>query len=546
MAMPIPSNLMRGALFAWAALSLVTALHAESQAGQQPLTSRSVSWKDWAAPFEDPFGAQPDALKEPWNKDLLVPPRLPLSELRSDNGIPPIDAQALSCMRVEVAVSTLSSRAAHRLAGLEVSRLEQEPVALTLSDALRMALCLNPDVRTSWTMILRASADLGLSQSQYWPQATAAVMRQHSRVSGAAPGTTSSSILATSESLGISWRVFDFGARQARVDAARAQVRAALAGQNMAVREVATHVIDTFVQTQAVQAQLARQAEIAALGQSMLASATRRYEQGASGSNAVLQAQATHARNRLETDKIEAELSLLKQRLRNLTGIAPLQEVLLEAIPDELDATPRQQDLLLEEAPLAQAMQEPLSQWLVRAREVSPSVIAAAAKLDAAAAAAEAVKADAWPRIDLAYNHYRNGRPTQTLVNNRTNERTIGVTLTLPLFDGFSDTYRIRSAVASREEARIALEAAQLDAEQELMDAFTQAQSSLLLLESAKRLYHINVRVVQSNEALFAQGVLDSIEVNRGLLDLQSANNELTQAHAQWLRAKLRLWLLAA
>ena len=41
-------------------------------------------------------------------------------------------------------------------------------------------------------------------------------------------------------------------------------------------------------------------------------------------------------------------------------------------------------------------------------------------------------------------------------------------------------------------------------------------------------------------------GVMDATEVNRGLLDLQNANSELTQAQAQWLRAELHLWLLAA
>ena len=145
-----------------------------------------------------------------------------------------------------------------------------------------------------------------------------------------------------------------------------------------------------------------------------------------------------------------------------------------------------------------------------------------------------------------AYSYYRNGRPTQSLTSSRSNERTAGVTLTIPLFEGFSSTYRIQNAEASRQAAHIELDAARMQSDQELLNAYTQAQAGIGMLNAAFKLYETTQQLVQSNEKLFQHGVLDAVEMNRGLLDLQTANLELTKAQAQWLRAKLHLWLLSA
>ena len=124
-------------------------------------------------------------------------------------------------------------------------------------------------------------------------------------------------------------------------------------------------------------------------------------------------------------------------------------------------------------------------------------------------------------------------------------ERTIGITLTIPLFEGFASTYRVRSAAAEREQAAIELHAAHLEVEKELMDAYAQAQSALMVLDSARNLYQASRELVNSNETLFSQGALNAIEVNRGLLELQTASNELMFAQTRWMSAKLRLWVLS-
>ncbi len=498
---------------------------------QAPPTS--VSWLDWVAPFQDPLNTQPHD-HGPNKGALLEPPQIRWQDVQSRRGVPDLGATDFSCQPVQAMQDM--DRSAPAASG--PSRM------LSLAQALGMALCANPQVRTSWIAIVRASADLGLSKSTYWPQATAAVTRQHSRISGLGPDGSSSNLRATSENLSISWRVFDFGARPARVRAAQAQLRATLASRDAAVREVTLDVMDSYVQAQALYAKLDRQRDILKLGETMLTSSQRRLDGGASGRNAVLQAQASQARNHLEKTKTQAELEVLQQRLRKLTGLPPLQAFGLHPIPDELTPATASESPRLASPGLSQ--DAVLVDWLQRARDVHPSIVAAAAKLDAASATVQVVKSDAWPRIDLAYGHYRNGRPTQTLSSNRSNERTLGLTLTIPLFEGFAPTYRIRSAQADRESAQVALDAAVTDAEQEIITAYTQARASLQLLSSAAHLFKISQEVVTSNQALLSHGVMDALEANRGLQDLQRANDELTQAQVQWLRAKLHLWLLAA
>ncbi|MEJ5129183.1 TolC family protein [Comamonas sp. MYb21] len=515
-------------------------------------TSRSsITWSEWIAPFEDPLKTQSDAQKGSLRHDLRAPPQLSDLRIQSNRSIPIVEQGELSCANAHYAFNDASSRYLVD----QTNAMKGPSLPLTLGSALGRALCLNPQVRSSWAGIQKASSELGLTRSSFWPQASLGVMRQHSRTGGTnIQG--GSSIRATSESFTISWRVFDFGARDARERAAQAQLRAALAGQNQSVREISWAVMEAYVQAQALQAQLKRQNEISELGKSILSSSERRYAQGASARNAFLQAHATLERNRFEIEKTRSELLIAEQKLRTLSGLAPLQSVDLDPIPDEVAEMVAKGPLNRNElsSPNAVGHQSRdfvsvdkwrLDEWLRSAREISPAVVAAAAKLDAAAATVEAVASDAMPKLDVNYSYYRNGRPTQSLSSSRSNERTAGITLTIPLFEGFSSTYRIQNAEASRQAANIELDAASMQSDQELLDAYTQAQAGIGMLNAALKLYEITQQLAQSNEKLFQAGVLDAIEVSRGLLDLQNANLELTKAQAQWLRAKLHLWLIS-
>ncbi|MDO4724698.1 MAG: TolC family protein [Comamonadaceae bacterium] len=528
--------------------------------------------------MEDPLGTRPAQWQQPWGKDLLTPPRLPQAALRSAQGVPALPAAQLDCLAASQALGAfapgnslqrhdplaqaLQAQDTTALAALplpdgalhiaatstqaQLAESTDQAMALPLAQALRLALCLNPQVRASWMEIARASAQLGQARSSHWPQASASLSRQYSR-SRMDGGQGSAKLWASTQSLTLSWRVFDFGARSAHSRAAQAQLRAALAAQQEAIRGTAASVLDTYVQAQATQAQWRRQQHIAQTGQAIAAAIQRRHAQGAESNHGLLQAQASSARHALEGEKIQAELAMLAQRLRSLTGLAPLQPIVLEDIPEELAAWPEQHATApnASQPAIAQALQRSLPQWLLQAREASPAVLEAAAALEAATASAQAVQAEAMPRLDAAYGHYRNGRPAQPLLGRASREHSAGLTLTIPLWEGFASTYRIRNATATRESARMALDAARLEAERELLEAYTQAASSLLRLDAASRLYAISQRMVQSNEALYQHGVLDAVALHRALLDWQEANNELTLAHAQWLRAKLRLWLLS-
>lgn len=500
------------------------------------------TWKDWAAPFEDPLNAQPAAVSQPWHGDLLKPPQLPLEAVQTAAHVPQLDGAYFSCMQLDVALPALRPDAWKETVASDKLPLPMHSVTLPLEEALRLALCQNPQIRMSWATIVKTSADLGLVKSEYWPQVNASLARQRSRTTYTKQA--AESVHTNAQNLSISWRVFDFGARSAKERAAQAQLRVALAGQYQALREVTGQVLDTYVHIQALSAQLKRQTTIDALGAANLASAQRRMAQGITGRGELLQAQATHTRNVLEKEKLQASLDIQYQALRYLTGVEPWREIEVTALPEELtkanDSGPGEIKVIAR-AELHAALEE----WMQRARSANPAVIVAQAQLEAAAASVEQTKSQALPTVDLNYGQYRNGRPTQTLSSTRSNERTVGINISIPLFSGFSSTYQIRSAVAVQEHARMAHEAAWLEAEKELLGTFTQAQSSLVILHSSANLYEVSHQIVQSNLTLSSQGIIDSIATNRSLLDLQQASNDLAEAHAQWLRMKMRMWLVS-
>jgi len=63
------------------------------------------------------------------------------------------------------------------------------------------------------------------------------------------------------------------------------------------------------------------------------------------------------------------------------------------------------------------------------------------------------VRSDGMPTLDLSGTLSRNGYPHQGLQSVRATQTSIGLTLTIPFFDGFSRTYRIRGAQAQAEPA---------------------------------------------------------------------------------------------
>ncbi|WP_447444611.1 TolC family protein [Pseudomonas aeruginosa] len=89
---------------------------------------------------------------------------------------------------------------------------------------------------------------------------------------------------------------------------------------------------------------------------------------------------------------------------------------------------------------------------LAEARREHPALLAAQARLKAAAASVEESRAAGRPSLALSANLARSHSDQAMAFNGDTRERdrSIGLQLNIPLFEGFERTYQVRNALARR------------------------------------------------------------------------------------------------
>ncbi|MFT3815605.1 MAG: TolC family protein [Acidovorax sp.] len=508
---------------------------------------------------QSPLHTEPEAL----GRSLRV--HLPPDLLASSGPGEPADpgnADGLQSLDLDCATRASASSADNPQWALQTLQASSHatPSVLHLPIAVQLAVCHNPQLRASWSQIAQQAAQAGQAQSAYWPQLNASVARQRSRVGYADADIPASQTQVTAQNVILSWRLWDFGARSARVDAAQAQVRAALSGQNAVLHKAVADVLHIYAEAQSAQARLATQRQLQPLASRNLQAVKRRQAAGAGSAGDILQAITAQARIQLEQSRAEGDLrkalaqliyqvglppgtalevsSLLPESTLEVTGqLSPTAEITTEkAVPHP--AVP------LLSLTTQRLLNQTLNDWLAHARQYHPAVEAARAQLQAAEASLKAIRADGLPTLDLSLGHYRNGRPNMALSAVHSRENVVGISLAIPLFDGFANTYKANAAQALMEQRLVELQATEQQTLQEVVQLHAEAHASLNNLKAAADLYRAAQAAVQSVQRQYEKGALDVLQLNQGLITLQQAQYELTRAQLEWSRARLRLWLV--
>jgi outer membrane protein len=191
-------------------------------------------------------------------------------------------------------------------------------------------------------------------------------------------------------------------------------------------------------------------------------------------------------------------------------------------------------------------MQKALVDWMTEVEQKHPAIVAAHAQWMAAQAAVRAAQADGLPTLDASYNYYRNGRPNQSLPDLKSNEWLLGLTLTIPLFDGFNTTYKIRNAQAVAEQKAIEYQSTEQQTLQDIVQSYADAQAAWNNLHAAEQLRQAAQDAADSTQRQYDKGAADIVQINQSLVTLQQSLQERARAQAEWLHAKLKLWVIDA
>ena len=202
-----------------------------------------------------------------------------------------------------------------------------------------------------------------------------------------------------------------------------------------------------------------------------------------------------------------------------------------------LDASRPLQLVLADTSVPDQRFDSDLDAMIVEARKQRPDLAAAEAQVRAAQANVDAVRAAGRPTISLTANM----NAADTSIANPTNSQAIGLTMSIPLFSGFSPTYRTEAARAQMENQQAQRDTLAL---QVALDVW-QAHATLLTSTQAVRTSTDLVASATESERLasgrYRAGVGSILDVLTAQSALASARQQNIQAIYNWHIGKASL-----
>ncbi|HVZ45072.1 MAG TPA: TolC family protein [Ramlibacter sp.] len=397
---------------------------------------------------------------------------------------------------------------------------------LGLGEAVDLALCNNPQIKAAWANIKVQAGALGEARAAYLPTLSATINRLNTHNSypdSALPGNTN---LGTTASATLNWRLFDFGGRQANREAANRLLIAAIASHDAALQKTLTGVIQAYFDAQTAQATAQAKERNETIARSTLDSTTRRASRGVAARSDTLQATTALAKVTLERNRARGTYQKALAVLATSLGISPGTRIVLA--DDVKDGESNGDNRSLQD-------------WMDIAEQSHPAIRAARAEWEASLQKVEVTRSEGMPTLDFSLNHYKNGFPNQGVSSSQSRQTTFGVSVSIPLFDGFSRTYKIKGAQAQAEQREAQLQDTQQNVLMELVKAHADASFALDNLQASEQLLMAAQESLDTLRRKYEGGAADILEILSAQMALSDAQEERIRSLSEWRSSRLRL-----
>lgn len=406
------------------------------------------------------------------------------------------------------------------------------PSPLTLLDAVERALCRNPQTRQAWANVKVQAAAVGIGEAAYLPALNASAswgkVDKRTSIPGFSEFDSQLKTQSSNAKLNLSWVLYDFGMRAANLESARQLLNAANATQDDTLQTVFLSTVQSFYEAQAAQALLTATIDAEEAAEQSFKATEAKYNAGVGALADKLQAQTSYAQATLKRVQAAGDLQSALGNLAIAMGLRPNTTLELASLANEVT-----------DAPL---FRQAVDDLIADAVRVHPKILAAKAQLKAAQAQIEATRAEGRPALSLFATGDRSDTPVNQVSSKQTiSSRSIGVQITIPLFDGFSRKYKVRGAQAKAEgkeaelaniEQQVTLEVWKSD--QALRTEAENLKTTKILVHSAKQSFEVE-------QGRYKAGVGNILELLKAQSDLASAEQQRILALTRWQTARLRL-----
>ena len=407
---------------------------------------------------------------------------------------------------------------------------------LLLGEAVERALCSNPKTRQAWADVKAQAAGVGIARAAYLPTVNGAVqyVRDGARTDVTGHPSLSSATLSdvSTGNVTLNWVLYDFGARGAALQGASALLVAAQSTQNATVQSLFVTTAKDYYTAQASAGALAAARDVEAMAANSLRAASGRVDKGVAPISDALQAQTAYTQAVLNRTKAEGQWQTSIGTLAANMNLSPDAPLTLPGVGDE--GRPDEQ--------FTQAVGELIEE----ARRAHPSVLAAQAQADAAAAKVGQARAEGLPSLGLVSRYSLNNQPATLGLGIPTYPATgrdwyVGIQLTIPFFEGFGRVYRVHQAQAQLEHEHDGLDAARQQVGLEVWSSYQAVRTSTDSVKYSATLLDTAQQSFNAAERRYQAGVGNILELLNAQTALANAKQQRVQALADWKAARLRL-----
>lgn len=396
---------------------------------------------------------------------------------------------------------------------------------LGLADAVEVVLCQSPLLRQALASVLEQRAGVTLGETAFRPRVSGNAELASDRIPLTNSAASATGVSLTG-SIGLAWTLFDFGQRDAALNAARATLSAALSSQDSSLLQSLADVLRLYVDAASAWARLD-----AARDTERVAAQTRDI---AAGRHAALvgslleklQAQTAYSQAALERVRAQGAWEIARGALASAMGRPVSQPIVLAATRGMRGMT----DSALNFAALrTEALAQHPKLETLRAERTSLN-----ARLDA-------LKAEARGVIELTSNL----GVTKRFASGGSTEKALGASLTasIPLFNRSQQQARELQIAAQITSKEAALTAGEREVEVELWRAAQQASSEAENLRAAGELQDNAETTYNIALGRYRSGVGAMLEMLNAQSALAQANTARAQAEIGSIAARIRLSL---
>lgn len=409
---------------------------------------------------------------------------------------------------------------------------------LGLTEAVERSLCHNPRTREAWANAKAQAAVLGVRKSEYLPQVSATLgltkqrsetdvkdiplLDQDSRITSRASGLKMSLVLA------------DFGLRSAHVEQAQALLDAANSTHDAVLQDVFIATSQAYFDAVSAYAALDAAVEAEKAARESFMAAEAKFKAGVGMLTDQLQAQTAYSQARLDRIKAEGELKNTLGVLATAMGLPANAPVVLA-----------KRDGAMPDTTFVKSVEELLDE----ARQNHPSLAAARSQWDAAKANVKATKAEGRPTVLLASEISRTeqqGQPLslgfgQTEIDTLTRNRSLGIQVNIPLFEGFGRTYRVQSAQGQADAKAAEIDKIEQQVMLDVWKNYQQLNAESENIKASDELVKNATEAFNVAQGRYKAGVGNILELLNVQSAVANAKQQRIKSVASWHSARLKL-----